>query len=587
MRILYDSKNKIFKSKFGTLKENEPCDINIHIPKHCKTVCCKLVFENESGNEYACFSMKNLSEYDLYEVYGCRFSLAENGLYFYYFKITTEEGQFPLYKCGYDMTNMCEGEKWQLSCIPSSFKVPDFYCGKVMYQIFPDRFFQKGECDLSGKLTPFTVHEDKSDVPLYLPDENGRVWNNDFYGGNLKGITQKIGYLKELGISVIYLNPIFKAFSNHRYDTADYLKIDEMLGNEDDFKELCEKAHENEMKIILDGVFSHTGRNSVYFDGEKIFGNGACSNIDSPYKEWFGFKNYPDEYTSWWGIRDLPCVDENCDSYRDFIIKNKNSVVSHWLNLGADGFRLDVADELPDSFICELRCKIKEIKSDAFLVGEVWEDASNKISYGVRRKYFTDGLLDSVMNYPFRNAMIDYVLGKDDGQNLRNTVMTLAENYPAEVLNCVMNIISSHDTVRMFTALGCDYYPEEKRKRAVYKLSKEQTELATKRLFCLVFLQFVLPGMPCIYYGDEIGTEGFEDPFCRSYFDWSRTENNRILDFYKKMSNIRNTNEALQKGSVEVFALGGGNIEIRRVYGEKTAVARVSMCDTGFELSVI
>ncbi len=586
MRILYDSKSKDFKSKFGTLRENEACEINIHIPKHCKTLSCKLVFEDSAGKEYSVLSMKKTREYDSYEVYSRKFSLAEAGLYFYYFDITTPQSRFSLFKYSYDMTNMCEGEKWQLSCIPTSFKVPEFYMGKVMYQIFPDRFNKCGECDLSKKLKPFTVHEDTSDVPLYLPNENGRVLNNDFYGGNIKGIKEKIGYLKELGVSVIYLNPIFKAFSNHRYDTADYLKIDDMLGTEEDFVELCDAAHKNGMRIILDGVFSHTGRNSVYFDSEKIFGNGAYSNESSPYREWFMFESYPEVYTSWWGIKDLPCVDENCDSYRNFIIRDGDSVVSHWMKLGADGYRLDVADELPDSFIGELREKIKEIKNDAFLVGEVWEDASNKISYGERRRYFTDGLLDSVMNYPFRKAMIDYVTGKDDGYNFRNTVMSLAENYPADVLNCVMNIVSSHDTVRILTVLGCDEHPKEKTERATYKLSDDNRERAKKRLFCLVFLQFVLPGIPCIYYGDEIGTEGFEDPFCRSYFDWSKTEENDILNFYKKMASVRNTNEALQKGNVEFTALGGGKIEIKRKYKEKTVTAKVCINDNGFEYSI-
>ena len=286
MRILYNSKSSEFKSKFGTLRENESCEINIHIPKHCKTLSCKLVFEDENCNEYSVLSMKKTREYDSYEVYSRKFSLAEAGLYFYYFDIKTPESQFPLYKHSYDMTNMCEGEKWQVSCIPGSFNVPEFYMGKVMYQIFPDRFNKVGECDVSNKLQPFSVHENKVDVPLFLPDENGRVLNNDFYGGNLKGIMEKIGYLKELGVSVIYLNPIFKAFSNHRYDTADYLKIDEMLGTERDFKDLCDLVHENGMRIILDGVFSHTGRNSVYFDSERIFGNGAYSNENSPYRDW-------------------------------------------------------------------------------------------------------------------------------------------------------------------------------------------------------------------------------------------------------------------------------------------------------------
>ena len=583
MRILYDSKNKAYKSKFGTLRENEGCTVNIHIPKHCKTKNVMLLFKKEDGADYSSYSMYKSGEYSEYEIYSCDFSFAKAGLYFYYFVIQTENERFSLYKQGYDQTNMEDGDLWQISVIPNSFNVPTQYAGNIMYQIFPDRFNKDGQCDTTDKIKPFTIHRDTNEIPVYLPDKNGIVQNNDFFGGNLKGITSKLDYLKELYVDVIYLNPIFKAYSNHRYDTADYLKIDELLGNEDDFVNLCKEAHKRDIKIILDGVFSHTGSNSIYFDAEKTFGNGALSDINSPYKQWFNFIDYPDKYESWWGIKTLPCVNENNESYKDYIINNENSVIAQWLKLGADGFRLDVADELPDNFILELRNRMKSIKPDSILIGEVWEDASNKYSYGIRRKYFTDGELDSVMNYPFRKCIIDYCLGNDNGHCLRDTVMTIAENYPKEVLDCLMNVISTHDTVRIINALGVENVPSSKVGRCEYKLSYEEFEKAKSRLFVAVFLQFILPGMPCIYYGDEIGTEGFEDPFCRLFFDWSKTNDNVILDFYKKISSVKSANDVLKRGNVFVDVLCDGVIEVKRQLNGVEINAFINLSDNVYE----
>ena len=577
MRILFDSRSTEFKSKFGTLRENEGCTFNIHVPRSIKTLDVFLVFNCECGRVHSAFSMYKTAEKGPYDVYSCDVSFAKSGLFFYYFIIKTENEEFSLFKQGYDMTNMEAGDYWQLSIIPEDFDVPEEFKGRVMYQIFPDRFYASGLCSVDGKLTPFSIHENKGDIPCFLPDERGIVQNNDFFGGNLRGITEKLDYLVSLNVGIIYLNPIFKAYSNHRYDTADYKRIDELLGTEEDFVKLCEEAHKRGIKIILDGVFSHTGSNSIYFDSEKVFGNGAVSAVESPYREWFDFKSYPDDYTSWWGIKTLPCVDENNEGYRDYIIRNEDSVIAHWLKCGADGFRLDVADELPDSFILELRNRMKGIKPDSLLIGEVWEDASNKSSYGVRRRYFTDGELDSVMNYPFRSAIIEYVLGNDTGVGFRNTVMTLAENYPECVLHSLMNILSTHDTVRILSSLGVDSVPADKRDRAVYRMNETQLKDAKDKLMCAAFLQFILPDSPCIYYGDEIGTEGFEDPFCRGYFRWDMTNDNDLLGFYRVLSRLKNEIEPLRLGDVRVTVVKEGTVRIDRAYKGKTVTAYVNM----------
>ncbi|MBE6871665.1 MAG: glycoside hydrolase family 13 protein [Ruminococcaceae bacterium] len=582
MRILYNSKDTNFKMPFGTLTEGQKCKITIHIPVSCRTKRVRLVLLWENGEEYGSFVMPIADRAGDYEIYSCTFAMPQPSLYFYYFKITTENESFSLYRQGYDQTNMEAGELWQLSCVPSDFDVPRDFCGNVMYQIFPDRFYQQGECDTASKLTPFWMHEDKTDIPCYLPDERGKIQNCDFFGGNLKGIASKLDYLKELGVKIIYLNPIFKAWSNHRYDTADYHKIDELLGTEDDFRELCEKAHEKGMKIILDGVFSHTGSNSRYFDKLGVFGGGAYSCADSPFRSWYDFQSYPDVYTSWWGIDTLPCVNETAEGFMDFIINGENSVVAHWIKCGADGFRLDVADELPDEFITAFRKRLKQLKPDALLIGEVWEDASNKISYGKRRRYFTDGELDSVMNYPFRKAVIDLVCGRDKGEQFKQTVMNIAENYPKCVLNTLMNMLSTHDTERIISVLS-DEVPQDKAERAGFAMSDSAREKAEEKLRAASFLQFVLPGMPCIYYGDEIGMEGFEDPFCRGFFNWEKAKDSKLRGFFTKLAQVRNTCDALKYGDVNAESDGAGRVVIERKNGDGRCVAFVN---TGLPVKV-
>lgn len=580
MRILYDSKDTRFKKPFGTLTEGQSCSFNIHIPSSCQTVGVTLELLLEDESEYRSFAMTPSGANGGYDVYSASIALYERGLYFYYFRIRTKNESFALYKTGYGMTNMEEGELWQLSVIPGDFKVPEQYFGAIMYQIFPDRFNSFGECDVSEKLRPFSVHKSRSDTPHFLPNEKGVVENSDFFGGNLLGIAERLDYLKSLSVELIYLNPIFKAYSNHRYDTADYMKIDEMLGTEEDFKTLCRMAHERGIKVILDGVFSHTGSNSRYFDKDGVFGGGACSDRMSPYREWYDFKSYPDAYASWWGIPTLPCVRELSESYLDFIITGDDSVVAHWLRAGADGFRLDVADELPDEFISALRKRLKEIKPSALLIGEVWEDASNKISYGKRRKYFTDGELDSVMNYPFRNAIIDYVMGVEGGGGFCNTVMTVAENYPREVLSVLMNMLSTHDTERILSLLSPEPPPHGKCEQAGYRMTEGAREEAYRRLRIATFLQMTLPGMPSVYYGDEIGTEGLSDPFCRECFDWSRTESNDFLRWFRSLAEIRSQSATLRLGNVSVSNPSGGVIRLERRLGKELLIAYTNVGET-------
>lgn len=574
MRILFDSKNKEYKDPFGCLRQDEKCALTIKIPVHCETEKCFVILEDYDG-----FLLKTplfyIETIDNYEIYRGDVSILNCGLYYYYFNIETRKSRFNLFKEGYNQTNIEHGEKWQVTCYDKYYDTPSFFKGAIYYQIFPDRFFKSGNPDLKDKLLPYTVHENTSDCPVYLPDKNGKILNNDFYGGNLKGITEKLDYIKGLGVSVIYLNPIFMAYSNHRYDTADYKRIDPMLGDEDDFKKLCDTAHKKGMKIIIDCAFSHTGSNSIYFDKMEIFGGGAVSDPNSKYRSWYNFTNYPSKYDSWWGIDTLPCVNEMDEGFLDYIIFDEDSVVSKYLNLGADGIRLDVADELPDEFLSLLKARVKEINSDALVMGEVWEDASNKESYGVKRRYFVDSTLDSFMNYPYQNAIIGFVNEKLKAEDFANIVMTIAENYPKPVLDCVMTSLSTHDTQRILTVMSNPPHNLSRHDKARHKI-QNRSEAVQKLKMC-AFLQFFLPGGASIYYGDEAGLEGFEDPFNRRFFPWENIDID-ILAFYKEIAKIKNETEELKTGEI-IFEFANKKTLVFKRFSNNKTYTVIASCD--------
>ena len=569
MRILYDSKLPQYKTPFGTLTPGQVCTVHIHIPCAVGTTAVTLLLKYEDGKAGAQdIPLEKQSVKGAYEVWGGDFSIPHTGLYFYYFYIRKPDGGFRLFKQG-DDTNMEDGSLWQVSCVPADFHTPDWAKGATIYQIFPDRFYKAGNCDPTGKLTPYTLHRTWGEEVEWKPTADGKVLNNDFYGGNFKGITEKLDYIASLGVNLIYLNPISKSFSSHRYDTGDYKTPDPLLGTEEDFAELCRQAHSRGIRVILDGVYSHTGSNSPYFNREGQFDSvGAYNSTESPYYSWYTFYNWPDSYNSWWNFDTLPTVNKMDPAFINYIIEDEDSVVAHWLKLGADGFRLDVADELPDEFIGMLRRRIKGINPDALLLGEVWEDASTKIAYGRRRSYFTAGELDSVMNYPFRTAIIDYVRGRDGGQGLKEAVMAIVENYPAEVVQCNMNLLGTHDTPRILTVLVDDFNGtrEEMSKR---RLSRHQFDIAYDRLLMASFLQYTLPGSPSLYYGDEAGMEGGKDPFNRRTYPWGY-ENMEFVEHFKRLGRLRREHPAFRYGDIQFFQAGDRHVGFTRSYEGRT-----------------
>ena len=551
MRILFDSKKLIHKTPFGTLTPDEVCTLNVHVPANVGAQKMECVIHCDHTGAEQIVTMLPSETKGAYVIFTGSFQLTERGLYFYHFRVFKPDSSFRLFKQD-DDTNMEAGHQWQVSCVPADFTTPDWAKGATIYQVFPDRFYKSGECDLTGKLEPYTVHKYWSEEVVWKPDEKGEVLNNDFYGGNFKGITEKLDYIASMGATILYLNPIGKSFSSHRYDTGDYKMPDPMLGTLDEFVTLCEEAHKRGIRVILDGVYSHTGSNSLYFDREGTFGGkGAYCSKESPYYSWYTFYNYPNSYNSWWGFYTLPTVNKMDPAFLDYVIDAEDSVVAHWLKLGVDGFRLDVADELPDAFLLRLKNRIRQIKPDALLMGEVWEDASNKVAYDARRRYFIDGELDSCMNYPFRTAIINFLRGNDGGHGFKDTIMSIVENYPQQVVQCNMNLLGTHDTPRILTWLVDDFEGsrEEYSKRHI---SRNRLDLAYERLMMASFIQYMLPGSPSLYYGDEAGMEGHKDPFNRRTYPWGHEEP-ILMAHFKALGAIRKREEALRLGDIEFF----------------------------------
>ena len=582
MRILYDSKKLYHKAPFGTLTPGQTCDLQIHVPMTVGAVRVDCCIGTREGEKVLTVPMTLAEQRGAYGVYRGSFSLEKCGLYFYFFRVHKTDSSFRLYKVG-DQTNMESGDLWQVSCVPQDFTTPDWAKGAVIYQVFPDRFHKAGTCDLTGKLQPYRIHENWYEEVQWRPTPEGLVLNNDFYGGNFRGITEKMDYIASLGTRILYLNPISKSFSSHRYDTGDYKTPDPMLGTVEDFRAMCEAAHARDIKVILDGVYSHTGSDSLYFNKNGTFpGKGAYQSPESPYYSWYTFHSYPYSYQSWWNFDTLPTVNKLDPAFVEYIITGQDSVVAHWLRLGADGFRLDVADELPNAFLLLLKRRIREIKPDALLIGEVWEDASNKVAYDIPKRYFVDGVLDSVMNYPFRTAIVNFVRQWDDGQALAERVMTIAENYPPQVLCCNMNLLGTHDTARILTALVDDFdgSREEKSRR---HLSRNLYLQAKELLMMASFLQYMLPGAPSLYYADEAGMEGHKDPFNRRTYPWGR-EDTELLSHFRHLGKLRKESACLRRGDIEFFRAEGGRIGFTRRLEGKTVRIYLNRTDSSWEI---
>lgn len=605
MEILHDSRSLDYRAPFGAVQTGEEVTLSIDV-SDAEVREATLQIRSDEDAEFTSIEMEASEATDVAFTAGsqgaagsgdkkstqdsrCRFQAKykvpdESCLIWYRFRIVAEDenGELTVFYCnnkeglggiGQVVESSEESTPYQITVYKLA-EVPDWYKNGIVYQIFPDRFARDDDWRERCEDANRSINERRVDIRriieddwykpgYYVRDSAKKVVKWPIYGGSLRGIMSRLDYLKSLGVTVIYLNPIFEATSNHRYDTGNYMKIDPALGTEQDFIDLAETAHERGIRLMLDGVFSHTGADSIYFDkfgnypqeeaaghgnylddlstadqsAEKETGpvKGAWEHEDSPFRSWYKFdKSEKWGYKSWWGVEDLPEVIEEDPGYQKYIYE---SVIPHWLKCGASGWRLDVADELPDSFIRGVRKAIKENDPDGALIGEVWEDASNKVSYGERRYYFAGDELDGTMNYPLRTLLLDYINYTITAGQAGDKFMSLAENYPKENLYGALNLIGSHDRKRVITMMAAN----------------RDYGAAVSKVKLLSLLEYALPGVPCIYYGDEAGLQGGADPANRSGYPWGN-ENSELLFHYRMLGLIYDEHPVLKDGGITMLS---------------------------------
>ncbi len=576
MQFRFDSRSKDCKRPFGAVKEGSKLDFTAYAQDGVFINCVVLALTDDATGCVTRYQLeyKGKTEDGTNSVFGVRITAPKAGLYWYKFEIFSEEGMT-------EYVNPRTKGSFQLTVFSSDYETPMRFKGGVIYHIFVDRFC-KGN-DKGVDTSTHSVYKNWND-PLTLRDADGVYRANDFYGGNFQGIIDKLDYLKSLGVTLIYLSPIFRSSSNHRYDTGDYMVLDPLLGNEEKFRELIEKAKRKGIYIMLDGVFNHTGADSRYFNKFGSYDSlGAYQSKQSPYYRWYDFVRYPDEYRCWWGVTVCPTVNKKAEGYRKLIF-GKDGVIDKWSRLGVSAWRLDVVDELPEEFVEQIRIAVKSVSERKLLIGEVWEDASNKISYSRRRHYLLGKELDGVMNYPFKDAIINLARGGRP-RAFVEAVMTIIENYPKKSLDCTMTLVGSHDTVRVLNRLS-DYNVNgmDKFAKAEVVLEGEILATAKARLKLASTLQFFLPGIPSIYYGDESGMQGYEDPLCRKPMNWNN-QDTEILGHYKKLGELRKKFRSQVTGSTRLYE-SGGIVYLERRAKEKKVVVAVNTAGAAKALSL-
>lgn len=455
----------------------------------------------------------------------------------------------------------------QITVSDFSYPEPKAALGGIIYHIFVDRFNRGG--NVKEKEGAVLVPGEWECIPEYPEYPGAPLKNNTFYGGTLYGIIDKLDYIKSLGANIIYLSPIFSSVSNHKYDTADYMQVDEMFGGEEALRKLISECDKREIKIILDGVFNHTGDDSIYFNKYSTYDTeGAYNSKNSPYFNWYDFKDYPDKYVCWWNIPILPRINPDIPECGEFIA-GKGGVIEKYRNMGIYGLRLDVADELSDRFLSKIKARLSK-SGENILYGEVWEDASSKVAYGVRKQYYLGSELDGVMNYPIRVGLIDYIVNKSTDK-LNYALRAVMENAPKRIRDVQMNLIGSHDTLRALTALSGKQADGKSNKELCYsRLDSEEYAIARQRLMSAYTILATIPGIPSIFYGDEAGLEGYSDPFCRMPYPWGK-EDGVLLDHYRTVGKIRRENRVYKDGEFSLVFLSSDLLIFER-YNQKEVV---------------
>lgn len=579
---LFDSRDKRFRAPFGAQPAGTSILFRLCLPRdwRCSAARLRVAEALPGGGERPLRSDSMFwagMEGDAREWWDCHYAPEAPGVYHYWFETDTAFGTRMLARQEDGSAAAAApgpGPRWQLTCYDPALSTPDWLAGGVMYQIFPDRFAKSGE-PKQNVPADRVLREDWGGLPVWQPDETGEVRNNDYFGGDLKGIEQRLDYLAGLGVTCLYLNPVFEAHSNHRYDTADYTRIDPLLGTEEDFRSLVRAAAQAGIRVVLDGVFSHTGADSRYFNQKGRYPEpGAAQSKESPYFPWYTFTAWPDRYSAWWGFKTLPDVNETDPGFLNYIT-GPDGVARTRLREGAGGWRLDVADELPDGFLDALYAAAKAESPDAVVIGEVWEDASRKESYGRMRRYLLGKQMDSVMNYPFRDAVLRFVRG-GDAAGFFHRVLDIVENYPPAVTRLLMNHIGTHDTERALTALaGEPVGGHDRAWQAAQALSPARRERGLRLLRLASALQFTLPGVPCIYYGDEAGMEGCRDPFNRGCYPWGSADGT-LIQWYRRLAQLRRHSPALREGAFTPLYAGEGAAAFERRGGGQRLLCAVN-----------
>ena len=673
--IYYTTKDLAYKAPFGAVAVGE--EVTFAIDTGVDASAVRLIVAGMPAVEM----VKDGEAVDGVQKWTCTTTFASLGEYKYYFAISNgsdlifycDDNYNNYYKKGdygtgttRDLANVFA---YDLVVYEDGFETPDWMKDAVIYQIFPDRFFDgdlsnnvaqehaRGEVNYEYVEDWYLLPENpeqiaESNYPTYAFKGDGQ-WSNEIYGGDLKGIVEKIDYLKALGVNVIYLNPVFSSISNHRYDACDYTVIDPILGTLGDFEELVAVAEANDMHIILDGVFNHVSDDSVYFDryyrflgtSEKIGAypywayvydlmneEGMTQNdaetaakaffgenygiTDYAYTEWFAVQNTLGTgvdnvglragknvytYEGWWGYDSMPVIKSTNGSefqtgnWAEEIIYNEDgsSVTQYWISKGNNGWRLDVANEVSDETWQNFRDSVKALDSDAVIIGEIWADAT---------RYLMGDMYDSVMNYIFRDAVAGfargYLINRDnkaeqyDADLTADEAMTileiLRERYPEEAFYAMMNLVGSHDTARILSYLDDvedDRY--QKDMANAFPMYETTSDRAKQLQYVVAFLQFTYAGAPTIYYGDEIGMVGGDDPDDRRTFEWGvEAEGKReLVEWYASMAAVREAYPALRTGSVEAFS--SGNADVMSFVRRDSADALIVLANRAASESVI
>ena len=547
------------------------------------------------------YQMTKVGKEDGSDVWQVTFTPQSYGIYGYKFVLNDTKEYGDDTKTGGTGELKLTGTKYfQITCFKKGYETPEWAKEAVCYQIFPDRFFNGDKSNDNARTTARGPQPVQHRAWTALPANSnagaadGDKWDcNDFFGGDLAGITQKLDYLQKLGITAIYVNPIYAASSNHRYDARDYGSVDPFLGNFDDLSNLAAEMKKRGMHLIMDGVYNHIGDDSIYFDRygkyktvgayeywSKIYDLmntkklteaqakveakkelEAEGQVFSPWhwENWFDIKNVKatDEmgpkydYHSWQGFSSLaPFRDKDFPGYSattpkhtdlgDYLLYGKDGekgVIMKWFDYGLSGWRLDVAKEVPPGFWADVRDEVKSIKTqngdEPLLLGEIWQDGS---------QFFMGDTMDSVMNYKLSDAIMRFVMG-GKAQDSDDVLTQLRQNYPKQALYDLMNIVDSHDTARAIYLYGGgkDNVLQPTKSDFDYNLGKARLKMAAA-------FEMGYPGMPTIYYGDEAGQFGSKDPDCRRTYPWGK-EDKELIKFYQKIISVRNNNKA-------VFALG-------------------------------